>query len=329
MVKILFKTIFNCLWVLIKPCLFVIIPVAVVFSIAFGIAYYQKKKSGTAVRKVIAHTNPKADYSLFTKLFVQLPRQFWKNYYNKEVGEFREHGIIMFTGAQGQGKTIGETKYLLDMQYRYPSCRVNTNYGYKFEDAPIESWRDLVDYNNGKKGIICAIDECQNWFSSSMSKNFPPRMLATVTQNRKNKRVIVMSAHFFMDVSKPIRKHCTEVRACHTFLGCFTVVKRWRPIMNSDGDVMKKKTLGYYCFVHSQELYEAYDTLRVVKNLSAAGFESDTWTEDNEYNGGGQLRPGKRHLSRRRKQDVERDVMNAMDSCYILMNSNNSKGDNF
>ena len=124
MVKILFKTIFNCLWVLIKPCLFVIIPVAVVFSVAFGIAYYQKKKSGTAVRKVIAHTNPKADYSLFTKIFVQLPRQFWKNYYNKEVGEFREHGIIMFTGAQGQGKTIGETKYLMDMQYRYPSCRV-------------------------------------------------------------------------------------------------------------------------------------------------------------------------------------------------------------
>ena len=324
MFNILFKSLFKCFWVLLKPCLYVLIPVFIVFSVAFLIAYVNKKKSGTAQRKVIAHINPKADVSIFTKLFVLLPKQFWKNYYNKDIGEFREHGIIMFTGAQGQGKTIAETKYLMDMQYLYPSCRVNTNYGYKYEDAPIESWRDLVDYNNGKKGIICAIDECQNWFSSSMSKNFPPRMLATVTQNRKNKRVIIMSAHFFMDVSKPIRKHCTEVRACHTFLGCFTVVKRWRPIMSAEGDVIKKKTLRYYCFVHSQELYDAYDTLRVVKNLSAAGFESDTWVDDNEYNNGGKLVPASRRLSR--KRDVERDVMNAMDNCYFLMN-NTTKGD--
>lgn len=326
MLGTLFKTLWRCVWVLLKPCLFVLIPVCVVFGIAFLVAYIQKKKSGTAKREVIAHVNPKNDFTLFTKLFVLLPRQFWKNYFNKPIGEFREHGIIMFTGAQGQGKTIAETKYLKDVQYRYPSVRVNTNFGYYYEDAPIESWRDLVDYNNGKKGIICAIDECQNWFSSSMSKNFPPRMLATVTQNRKNKRVIIMSAHFFMDVAKPIRKHCTEVRSCHTFLGCFTVVKRWRPIMNAEGDVIKKKTLGYYCFVHDDELYHSYDTLRVVKNLSAAGFESDTWSDENDYDNSGKLVPARRKLSRKRKHDVERDVMNAMDSCYFLMN-NDSKGD--
>lgn len=324
MVSTILKTFWEIVWVFLKPCLFVIIPVIVAFVIAFLVAYLKKKKSGTAVRKVIAHVNPKADVSLLTKLFVQLPKQYWENYYNKPIGEFREHGIIMFTGAQGQGKTIAETKYLRDIQYRYPSVKVNTNYGYYFEDAPVADWRDLVDYNNGKKGIVCAIDECQNWFSSSMSKNFPPRMLATVTQNRKNKRVIIMSAHFFMDVSKPIRKHCTEVRSCRTFLGCFTIVKRWQPIMNAEGDVIKKRTLGYYCFVHNDDLYKAYDTLRVVKNLSAAGFESDTWVDEQDSN---ILKAPKSTLkARRRNYNAESQVMRAMDECLNLMDS---KGDDF
>lgn len=110
-----------------------------------------------------------------------------------------------------------------------------------------------------------------------MSKNFPPRMLATVTQNRKNKRVIIMSSHFFTNVSKPIRQHCTEIRACRTFLKCFTVVTRYEPIMNGDGDVIKLRRLGMYSFVHSEELYNAYDTYKVISNLSEAGFKDDNF----------------------------------------------------
>ena len=153
-----------------------------------------------AKREKIGHINYDGQVTFFEKIFYQLPRQFWKNYYNRKIGAFTEHGIIMFTGKQGQGKTLAETKYLLDMQYKYPAVKVATNYGYLKEDECIDDWHKLVDYNNGEHGVICAIDECQNWFSSSMSKNFPPRMLATVTQNRKNRRVIIMSSHFFSNL---------------------------------------------------------------------------------------------------------------------------------
>ena len=109
MILTVLKALWSCLWVLLKPCLFVLIPFIVVFGIAFYVAYLRKKKSGTAHREVIAHYNPKADVSILTKLFVQLPRQYWENYYNIKVGEFRQHGIIMYTGKQGMGKTLTMT----------------------------------------------------------------------------------------------------------------------------------------------------------------------------------------------------------------------------
>lgn len=270
-----------------------------------------------AKREKIGHINYDGQVTFFEKIFYQLPRQFWKNYYNRKIGAFSEHGIIMFTGKQGQGKTLAETKYLMDMQYKYPAVQVATNYGYLKEDKCIDDWHKLVDYNNGEHGVICAIDECQNWFSSSMSKNFPPRMLATVTQNRKNRRVIIMSSHFFTNVSKPIRLHCTEVRACRTFLKCFTVVKRMEPIMDGDGNVIKMRKIGYYSFVHSDELYNAYDTYKVIENLSAAGFKDDNFTV---IQGGNDTpsKPVKRGF-KSRSAVVESVVNNQIDSAMNLM----------
>ena len=324
MLTTVFKTIWSCIWVFLKPCLYVLVPVFLFFFIAFLIAYLRKKKKGENKKDVIAHYNPKSDVSLFTKLFVQLPRQFWDNYYNVKVGEFRQHGIIMYTGKQGMGKTLAMTHDILELKYQYPSLKIGTNYGLKNEDFVIDDWRKLVDYNNGKLGVLCAIDECQNWFSSAMSKNFPPRMLATVTQNRKNKRVIFMTSHFFTNVSKPIRLHCTEVRQCRTFLKCFTVVKRMEPIMNGDGEVIKMRNLGYYCFVHNQKLYDAYDTYRVIKNLSEAGFKNDDWcSDDNNIF----LNSSKSSSKiRRRNYNAEFQAMRSMDDCFNLFDG---KGDDF
>lgn len=315
------KTLFQSFWILFKPVLYVAAPVLAVFAASFYAAYLRKKKSGTAKREVIAHVNNFSDESLITKLFVQLPRQYWENFYNKKVGAFDEHGIVIYTGKQGQGKTLTVTRDILRLKFKYPSLEVGTNYGLNNEEFVIDDWRKLVDYNNGEKGILCAIDECQNWFSSSMSKNFPPRMLATVTQNRKNRRVIFMTSHFFTNVAKPIRLHCTEVRACYTFLDCFTVIKRWEPIMDAEGNLIKKRRKGYYCYVHSNELYNSYDTYKVIKNLSASGFINDNWLEEDSP--ASTVRPSNRGR-RTRKHNAELDIMRTIDDCQNLMEGKNN-----
>lgn len=316
MFLIVLESLWACIWALLKPAMFVLVPLFIAFSVAFYVAYKKKVKTGTAQRVVIAHRNPKADVSLFTKLFVQLPYQYWENYYNKKVGAFDVHGIIMYTGKQGMGKTLTMTRDIQQLRYQYPSLKVGTNYGLNDEDFVIDDWKKLVDYNNGEYGVLCAIDECQNWFSSKVSKNFPPRMLATVTQNRKNKRVIMMTSHFFTNVSKPIRQHCTEVRSCRTFLKCFTVVSRFEPIMTGDGDLIKMRRLGYYCYVHSNALYNSYDTYKVIKNLSEAGFDADDWLDDNAVSS--MAAPLKKSRGKR-KHNVENEVMRTIDDCYKLM----------
>jgi hypothetical protein len=131
-----------------------------------------------------------------------------------------------------------------------------------------------VDYANGIQGVIVQMDELQNWFSSNQSKNFPPEFLEVITQNRKNRRVILGTSQVFTRLSKPLREQTTEVRKCYTFCGCLTVVLRKEPVLDSSGEVLEYKNRGFYWFVHTKEIRESYDTYHVIESLSKSGFQS-------------------------------------------------------
>ena len=113
----------------------------------------------------------------------------------------------------------------------------------------------------------------QNWFSSNNSKNFPPEMLEVITQNRKNRRVIMGTAQSFNRLAKPIREQATEVRKCWTFFGCVTFVQRVAPELNSAGEVIKWRHRGFYYFVHTDKIRDSYDTYKVIESLRAVGFQ--------------------------------------------------------
>ena len=160
------------------------------------------------------------------------------------------NGLVIFEGRQGNGKTISMVKYMRDMQLEYPLSKVITNLDYKYEDDKLKDWTMLIDYKNGIKGVIVAMDETQNWFSSNDSKNFPPEMLSVITQNRKNRRIILGTSQNFYLLAKAIRSQATEVRRCTTLLGCLTIVRRVEPILDSEGNVVEWKKRGMYCFVY-------------------------------------------------------------------------------
>ena len=158
-------------------------------------------------------------------------------------------------------------------QREYPKAKVITNLCYAKEDDKLLSWEDLIDYKNGIQGVIVLIDEMQNWFSSNQSKNFPPEMLEVITQNRKNRRVIMGTAQSFNRLAKPIREQATEVRKCFTAFGCITFVHRVYAELDSNGDVEKWKHRGFYYFVHTDELRDSYDTYKVIESLRLSGFQ--------------------------------------------------------
>lgn len=209
---------------------------------------------------------------LIKQLFYDVPRRYILDMYQREPGFFRPRGIHMFCGEQGAGKTIACVEMMLKLQKMYPESRMITNFGVTTENDELAKWQQLLDYTNGHKGVIVGIDEIQNWFMSGLNK-LPEGMLEVATQNRKNNRILCCTAQVFTRVNKGLREQVTMVYNPHTFLGCFTVVVKRKPVFDSEGNVTEMKYRGMYCFVHSEELRNAYDTYKVIHTLSKEGFK--------------------------------------------------------
>lgn len=211
--------------------------------------------------------------SLFVKLFWDLPKALARDFYAKNPDSMRIHGLYIFCGTQGSGKTIAAVQFLREMCQRYPLINVRSNIDIAFQSGVITHWHDIIDIHNGDIGQIDFLDEIQNWFSSNESKNFPIQMLQEITQERKKHKVIAGTSQVFTRMSKPLREQTTFLCFPTTFFGCFTVVRVFKPELDDGGTLVKKRFIRMYCFVHDDDLRNAYDTYQKVERLSKAGFK--------------------------------------------------------
>ncbi len=209
---------------------------------------------------------------LLKQIFYEAPKMYVEDLFGQDPDYFKYQGLVIYTGRQGQGKTISMVRDAMMMQKEYPLAKCISNLGYAEEDDVLKHWKQLIEYKNGIYGVIVMIDEIQNWFSSKQSKDFPPEMFEVVTQNRKNRRIIMASTQNFYQPAKDIRAQCTEVRKCMTFFGVFTIVHAVRPILDSSGEVQMWKHVKWYSFSHTKEVRQAYDTYRVIESLMKSGF---------------------------------------------------------
>ena len=247
--------------------------------IVIGLLKGKRFKKGQS-RRIIQH-------SFLRKLFIDLPKQFVDDLFDKDPDFFKYQGCVIFEGRQGKGKTISMIEFARRMQLEYPLSKCCSNIKYKYQDTKLTDWRMLMNYKNDIYGVIVIMDELQNWFSSNDSKNFPPEMLSIITQNRKNRRIILGTSQNFYLLAKAIRSQASEVRRCTTLLGCLTIVRRFEPILDSEGLVIDWKNRGMYFFVHNKELRDMYDTYEVVKRFSKVGFQDlpvNTDITNNVYN---------------------------------------------
>lgn len=210
---------------------------------------------------------------ILRRILIDAPRQYAYDLISREPDYFKYQGLIVFEGRQGAGKSIAMVEFARRMQREYPLSKCISNMKYKYQDEDLTHWKKLINYKNGKHGVIVIMDELQNWFSSNQSKNFPPEMLSVITQNRKNRRIILGTSQNFYLLAKAIRSQATEVRQCLTLAGCITFVRKREPILDSEGNVQEWKNRGFYFFVHDKELRNAYDTYAVVESLTKSGFQ--------------------------------------------------------
>lgn len=212
-------------------------------------------------------------------------------HYDKNI--FREYGMRLYCGRQGSGKTIGIVHDLELLRRRYPKVKIYTNFGYKAQTAPLQSLNDLLnkEFLNGTDGVIFAIDEIQNEFSSATSKDFPESLLSTITQQRKQRICILASSQVFTRVSKPLREQSYIVVDCKTIGGRYTKLR----YIDADDYIeytnnptpqkrLKLRPLRIETFVQTDILRSCYNSYELINRLSRVGFSpkiADTSIQNN------------------------------------------------
>lgn len=221
---------------------------------------------------------------IFRRFILSLPRLiYWKiwDIRHTDKNEFREYGCWFFVGKQGSGKTMSLVYTLEQMRKRYPKVKIYTNFGYKHETKPLLKMTDLLDRElyNGTDGVIFAIDEIQNEFSSASSRDFPETVLSLITQQRKNHVLILTTSQVFTRVSKPLREQCYRAIECRTLWGRYTMNSHYDGIDYADAvdraedyKHEHRPRIQYNSFVQTNELRELFDSYRLIDKLSREGF---------------------------------------------------------
>lgn len=211
--------------------------------------------------------------SVFKRLFKLFPEQLAKDYINNDPYDFKEYGLHMVCGAQGCGKTITVTNKLIELKERYPKSIIRTNMGYKYEDEALTHWEQMVENTNGKYGQIEVLDEIQNWFNSNDSRNFPYEMLTEISQQRKQRKMLLGTAQVYSRIAKPIREQVTFVYLPKTYFGCLTIVKKTRPEFWDNEKMRFKQFDSRSFFVHTDKIRNAYDTYKKIRRYKQVGFQ--------------------------------------------------------
>lgn len=181
------------------------------------------------------------------------------------------YGIWLYCGLYGQGKTMALTEYLTRMREKYgDKIYISTNYGFKGEDFPLNTWEDLLtEYD---RPVIFGYDEIQNEFNSRDYRNFPYELVKLLTQNRKGHgKQIVGTAQRYGRVDKTIRELCTHVVECKKgWFGRVTKLKKYDvedyEMFINEIDINKKRKIPCqrYRFIQTDELRDAYDSFKML-----------------------------------------------------------------
>lgn len=181
--------------------------------------------------------------------------------------DFKEHGLYLFCGEQGSGKTMAMTYNINRLLMEYPNVKILTNYGLMCEDLPLTSYKPLVYMNNKEDGLIFGIDEIQSTFSSRNWKDFPPDMISVVCQNRKSHRVIFGTCQSINMVDKNVRLQTRRYVECKNILNIIQICLYYKPYFDFDGNLEKTRLKKIQFFMQDESLRYMYNTFDIIKTL--------------------------------------------------------------
>lgn len=266
-----------------KACIYLCIAIApIILMMCVFFVYYHFIKKMKIPRRRLPPSSRKRNF--FVRLFWDFPKRFVLDRLTQDPDRYNNTAIIFFEGEQVSGKTIAAVQYIYEELRKYPLAQFSANIDVKGQTELLEDINQIIESDNGIYGQLNLLDETQNWFNSNESKNVPVEFVGEICMQRKQSKAIIGTTQRFNRLSKQLRQETRFLMRPITIMGCLTIVRKYKPNVDSDGVITKMKLLGLYFFVHSDELRNAYDTYAKVKRLTLKGFKpkSERYGEEGE-----------------------------------------------
>jgi len=124
----------------------------------------------------------------------------------------------------------------------------------------------LVGVNNDRNGVIFVVDEIHTYFNALESKNIPMYVFTEISQQRKQRKLIIGTSQLFLRMAKPLREQCSNLVVCKTLMGTFTFQRVFDGMSLSQDYEGKlqgdQRKIGW--FWHNRKLRTAFDTYQKV-----------------------------------------------------------------
>lgn len=198
--------------------------------------------------------------------FIQgLDAWLWK-IKNKQKYELNVTGINIFTGPQGSGKSLSMIHYAKKIIEDNPKAIIVTNLSFNFKvPNKIINYKGFDDFKieNGIFGVIYILDEIHLILNSLESKGVPLSVIVELSQQRKQRKLILGTSQVYSRMAKPLREQIQNVIVCKNFFKLlqFNYLINAFETKEVDGDLKVKKSKVSF-FFHSKEDYTNYDTYK-------------------------------------------------------------------
>lgn len=199
-------------------------------------------------------------------LFSGIKAQIWK-IKNKNPEELDVTGINIFTGSQGSGKSLSMIHVFKKLIYDFPKAIVVTNLEFNFEiPNKIKKYEGFEDFKieNGIYGVIYLLDEIHLILNSLESKGVPLSIIVELSQQRKQRKLILGTSQVYSRMAKPLREQIRNIIICKNYLSLFQInylVDAFESQEDNNGK-LKFKKMKVSFFFHRKEDYLAYDTYK-------------------------------------------------------------------
>ncbi len=189
-------------------------------------------------------------------------------------------GILCFCGEQGSGKTLSAVHYVYNLASSFPSTQVVTNVGLTWDlendVIPYSGPEQMLELDNGDRGIIFLLDEMHIEFNSLESKGMDAHIFELVSQQRKARKHIVGTSQVFGRLAKPFREQFKYAVCCDNFAGLIFRQQIFKAMNVASGEDITTRlcprAVKFYFPCPAD--FTIYDTTQIIRRLRSDGFNS-------------------------------------------------------